>query len=365
MKNTRILVLAVALIMLTSLSACSNSSASPQSETPEPEVSEPSSPPSGQICLYGEGHGIEKILDKEFELWYEYYNDEGMRHLFIEYPYYTAEFLNIWMRSDGNGILEKIYRDLEGTQSYNRYIMEFFKKIKSECPDTIFHGTDVGHQYITTGKRFLEYLEENDMEGSEQYLLAQEAIEQGKNYYGHSDHVYRENMMAENFIREFDKLNGESVMGIYGSAHTGLDEMDYNTRSVPCMANQLKERYGDSVRSEDLSWLAVDPQRVDIIAVNGKEFEASYFGKQDLAEFSEEYAYREFWRLENAYDEFKDRPKTSTVLPYHNYPMPIATGQVFVIDYIKTDGSVERMYYRSDEGYVWEGTPSTEEFTAE
>ena len=41
--------------------------------------------------------------------------------------------------------------------------------------------------------------------------------------------------------------------------------------------------------------------------------------------------------------------------------MLIETGQVFVIDYTKTDGSVERKYYRSD-GYVWNGLPSTEQF---
>lgn len=59
---------------------------------------------------------------------------------------------------------------------------------------------------------YLEYLKSNNLEGSEQYLLAQEAIEQSRHYYGHSDHVYRENMMVENFIREFDKLSDESVM---------------------------------------------------------------------------------------------------------------------------------------------------------
>ena len=33
--------------------------------------------------------------------------------------------------------------------------------------------------------------------------------------------------MVENFTREFDKLSGESIMGIYGAAHTGLEAMDY------------------------------------------------------------------------------------------------------------------------------------------
>ncbi|ACL70320.1 hypothetical protein [Halothermothrix orenii] len=320
-----------------------------QSDTPAP-----SSQSSGQIYLYGEMHGVDKILDKEFKLWYDYYHNQNMRHLFLELPYYTAEFLNIWMQSDSDDILNNLYFDWANTAGCNPEHKEFFKKIKIHCPETIFHGTDVGHQYNTTGVRFLKYLRSNNLEDSEQYLIAKEVIEQGKKYHFDKDHVYRENMMVKNFIREFDKLKGESIMGIYGAAHTGLEAMNH-TNSVPCMANQLKERYGDAIHSVDL--------RVDIIQVGGKEYKAMYFGKQELTRF-EDYAYREFWRLENAYEDFEDRPKTGNILPYNNYPMLIETGQVFVIDYIKEDGSVIRKYFRSD-GLVWENLPCTEEFIVE
>lgn len=56
----------------------------------------------------------------------------------------------------------------------------------------------------------------------------------------------------------------------------------------------------------------------------------------------QDYVYREFWRLENAYDDFKDKPMAGDFLPNNNYPMLIETGQIFVIDYAKTDGSVVR-----------------------
>ena len=267
------------------------------------------------------------------------------------------------MQSDVDDVLEELYKDWEGTASHNPYTKEFYKRIKSEYPDTIFHGTDVGHQYHSTGQRYLKYLEENNLESSEKYLLTQETIKQGQYYYEHSDDVYRENKMVENLICEFDKLNGESIMGIYGGAHTNFEAMDYMTNSVPCMAKQLKERYGDAIYSEDLSWLMkeTEPLKVDTIKVKEKDYEASYFGKQDLTGFKD-YAYREFWRLENAYEDFKDEKKTGDVLPYDNYPMLIETGQIFIIDVTKTDGSVERLYYRSD-GYIWNGQPSTEQFT--
>lgn len=358
MKNSKILMIVVLLIMILSLNACSVND--------EPvDLNEPSEKLSGQIYLYGEHHGVEKILVKELEIWGEHYQNENMRHLFIEFPYYTAELLNLWMHSDSDEILDEIYNDWEGTQSKNPYVKEFYKKIKILYPETIFHGTDVGHQHETTGQRFLKYLQENDLKNTEHYLLTQEAIVQGSYYYKHSADAYRENKMAENFIREFDKLKDENVMGIYGGAHTDFNAMDYMTNSVPNMASQLKEIYGDNIFSENLSWILkdIEPLQTGIIFINQKNYEASYFGKQDLTGFRD-FALREFWRLENAYEDFKDNNKTGDVLPYNEYPMLIEEEQVFVIDITKTDGSVNRLYYRSD-GYIWNRLQSTEQFVIE
>ncbi len=180
---------------------------------------------SGEIFLYGENHSVEEILEKEFELWSSYYQNDGMRELFVELPYYTAEYMNVWMKSDD---------------------------------------------------------------------------------------AYRENTMAENFIREFDSLNGVNVMGIYGAAHTNIEAMAHNTNSVPCMANQLYQKYGDALHTEDLTSMAL---RTDTIQIGEKEYTALYFGEEDLSTVFPDYQCREFWRLENAYDDFKDNAKTGNVLP--------------------------------------------------
>lgn len=100
-----------------------------------------------------------------------------------------------------------------------------------------------------------------------------------------------------------------------------------------------------------------EPLRVDKLTVNGKDYKAPYFGEQDISSWSK-YAKREFWRLENAYDDFKDKERTNSVLPYNNYNMNIKAEQVFVIDYTNNDGCVERKYYISD-GTVWQNMPST------
>ncbi|OMD70905.1 hypothetical protein [Paenibacillus odorifer] len=357
----------IVILVVSSLTACDNSTAGKRaSKSAQPTIVTPVvAQASGSIYLYGEAHGVAKILDKEYKLWSQYYHNEGMRHLFVELPYFTAEYLNLWMQSDNDDILEEIYDDWERTRSHNPDVKEFYKKIKSECPETIFHGTDIGHQYETNGSRYLSYLVANDLGESEKYTLTMEAIRQGRVFYSKEDGVYREDTMTENFIREFEKLGNESVMGIYGSAHTGLDEMDYKTQSIPCMGNQLQEHYGDNIYSENLSWIAkdIEPSRVDYISLQGKEYAASYFGKQDLNGFKD-YAYREFWRLEDAYEDIKDLPLVDNYLPYDNYLMPIEVGQVFVVNSTKTDGSVQRDYYLSS-GQVVEGVNSTQQFTAE
>ncbi len=126
------------------------------------------------------------------------------------------------------------------------------------------------------------------------------------------------------------------------------------------ITNQLNAQYGEALQTKDLT-LVDGAYRVDTLQVQGKEYTASYFGKTDLSEIFPDYQYREFWRLESAYNDFKDCPTTDNVLPYNNYPMEIEKGQVFVIDYTKADGSVIREYHRAD-GNTWHGSPVTEEF---
>ncbi len=105
----------------------------------------------------------------------------------------------------------------------------------------------------------------------------------------------------------------------------------------------------------------IDVIRKDKIRIAGKEYEASYFGEQDLASFSELYVKRKYWRLEDAYADLNDRPMLDEVLPYNNYPpIHIEIGQVFVIDYYKVDGTIVRKYFIAD-GTVWENMLCTRE----
>lgn len=284
-------------------------------------------------------------MDREIELWRDHYFNEDLRHFFIEHPYYTAEYLNVWMQSEDDIILDRIFP----------YVFrDFYLRIKDECPETVFHGIDIGRpEYSGHSNFYLAYLLRNHLEDSEQYRITLATIRQGQTYnseIGDSAQAYRENMMAANFIREFDSLNGESAAGFFGALHTGLYAMDL-TRIIPCLAGQLRERYGDAVFSEDLSWMSKEtaPQRIETISVNGKEYTALYYGVSE-AYWEPGQATCGFWRLENAYNDFRVYPAAGVTarLSGDYFPMLLERRQIYMIEYTSEDGAVLRRYYRYD-----------------
>ena len=169
-------------------------------------------------------------------------------------------------------------------------------------------------------------------------------------------------------MRELDALDAEKktdIMGIYGAAHTQLDGMEYTTGSVPCMANQLYQKYGERIVSKDLRAAGKDlteetePALVEeTLEIAGKTYTAVYLGEQDTSTWSDKAVSRKFWRVEDAYADFTTQPKTDDVLPYNNYPVPVQEGQAFALEYILKDGTAEWKYYAAD-GTVWQDMPST------
>ena len=205
-----------------------------------------------RIMLYGETHGQQLYNEIEFDLWKGYY-DEGCRSLFVELPYYTAEYLNIWMKEDSDEIIDQIFEDIKGTACSTESDYEFYQKIKQQCPETVFYGTDVGHQYDVTGARYLEYLESIGQKGSKNYRLAEECIEQGRRYReeGSNNGIseFRESSMTDNFVAAYARCGSDRIMGIYGSYHTDLTNKDL-------MAGRIKERLKDKMSSVDITSIA-------------------------------------------------------------------------------------------------------------
>lgn len=293
---------------------------------------------SGQIFLYGEAHGVEVILEDELRLWEKYYHEDGMRHLFVELAYYDSEILNMWMQEGNDNILDEWFEGLKRTAAYTESVKDFYRQIKKSCPKTIFHGTDVGHQYDTTGRRYLEYLELQGKEDTEEYRLAEEAAEQGRYYKENSnDDEYREGKMAENFIREFDKLDGLSVMGIYGGAHTAIGGTARGTQSVPCMANQLHGRYGGTV----VQYLSRGFLETDIADKNYRVLYINTFLN------GAECVCRDFIWVKDAYDDFKDNKPSGKIIYEDNFPDEVREGDIYIVVDKYEDATSEKFYYRA------------------
>lgn len=321
--------------------------------TPEPEL--PAE--GGAIFLYGEKHSDPACIARELELW-DYFYAQGMRHLFIEDSYFGAEFLNLWMAADNDEILDQIYEDIVGTQAHSELTLLFYHTIKEKNPETVFHGVDVGHQSSTTGKRYLDYLESIGQKDSEAYALAEENSRQGNEFYrlfrsgsGYWEPwLYREQCLAENFRREYDQLGNESIMGIFGAAHavTSAQADFYFSPDTITMAMMLEESYGSRIRSVNLEYEVYRDYALETMTINGKEYVAERCAVMDLDGY-EGYQSQVFWKLLDAYDDFKDCPMHGEKAACSAFPLPIEPCQVYVVDYIKSNGETERQIFRTDE----------------
>lgn len=305
------------------------------------------------IYLVGETHGEPEIMKRELELWQHYYSEEKFRHLFMEIGYVQELILNEWMKASSDELFDRMFEDLSGTAFHTQEQIQFFKDIKQNCPETIFHGTDIGHQFASTGVWYLERMKKSD--DSEKCKLLTENNFQAEKYYETQSDAYRENCMTENFIRAYRLLSeGTKIMGIYGSAHTELNAKSID-KKTDCMAKQLNKHFtkifGECIISSlNLSDIKSfrEPQTVTFLEINGKEYKTSYFGTANLKGYVEGYDSRDFYRIENHKEDFQNCRTTSDYLPYSNYPTAVLDGDIYLIVYKKTDGSTEKRFYRAD-----------------
>lgn len=303
----------------------------------------------GEIYLLGESHSNAAMTAKELELWGECY-DQGMRDLFVEFPYYMGEYLNLWMDAPDDTILTQIFADISDTAGASQVVWDFFHTIKEQYPETVFHGTDVGHCYETMGARYLAYLEQTGQKDSEAYRITLENIEQGRSYYEDhdGDYAYREPLMVQNFQRAYDALPaGTSVMGIYGAEHTNPGELD-PTGSAPNMASQLQEIYGDKLHSTDLTATVEETGRAgetQTVTIGGQAYTAVLLAAYRRPATGEGEAY---WQVPGAYDVAKGLPLSNIVYPLPNFPCETEQGQVYIVETTQSDGTVERNFCRTD-----------------
>ena len=295
-----------------------------------------------QILLCGEDHTDAACMERELSLWRARYA-AGDRDLFLEMGAATAELLNRWMTTGDESFWELVYRNWEGTASQTPERERFFRTIRAACPETVFHGIDVEHQYKTTGAFCLALLEKEGRQGSEAYRKALRSVEQAQRFYEgwdgdllSRDNAYREDTLAENFRREYESLGRKRVMGIFGAAHTDPCGPDFYTGTTPSMAAQLRARCGGAVACRDLRGEDL-PERTTL-TIAGTEYRAVYYGEYPIRNMG---LLRSgaFWRLTDAYETFSRWEGSGDNLPGNEYPMAVRSGEAYAIHYRCWDGT--------------------------
>ena len=295
-----------------------------------------------QILLCGEDHTDAGCKEQELALWRARYA-AGDRDLFLEMGAATAELLNRWMTTGDESFWDLVYRNWEGTLAQTELTEDFYRQLRADCPETVFHGIDLEHQYKTTGAFCLALLEKEGRQGSEAYRKALRSVEQAQRFYEgwdgdllSRDNAYREDTLAENFRAEYESLGRKRVMGIFGAAHTDPCGPDFYTGTTPSMGAQLKARYGGGILCRDLRGENL-PERTTL-TIAGTEFEAIYYGdypitRRDILRSGE------FWRLTDAYETFSQWEGSGDNLPGNEYPMAVRSGEAYAIHYRCWDGT--------------------------
>ena len=303
------------------------------------------------LYLYGEIHGSEVINYTEFELWNNFYKT-GLRHLFMELPYFYTGFINRWMKMKDDQILDELFiGDVVGDSEYDR---NFFKQIKELCPETVFHGTDIGHKFDTLGTAYLKSLSPY----SNEYKITSENISQAKEYYDFiqeskngdysaGSHI-REKYMAKNFIRELESVNSCDIVGIYGEAHLFSDSAD--TFGIEQnMLSMIEKYYANGINIEKtLVRDIITPIKKIKSIIFGKEYDISFFGGL-YTPWDENADYITFSKIENAFSHFKNLSKKDNIIPASMYPVTVLKNDVFIIESFKNRKSVMKQLFICDD----------------
>ena len=295
-----------------------------------------------QILLCGEDHTDAGCKEQELALWRERYA-AGDRDLFLEMGAATAELLNRWMTTGEESFWDLVYWNWEGTLAQTEQTENFYRQLRANCPETVFHGIDLEHQYRTTGRFCLALLEKEGRQGSEAYRKVLRSVEQAERFYEgwdgdlfSRDNAYREETLAENFRREYESIGRRRVMGIFGAAHTDPYGPDYYTATVPSMGARLKERYGGGILCRDLRGDDL-PEKTTLTAA-GTEYEAIYYGEYPITR-RDILRSGEYWRLADAYDALSQWERSGDALPGNEYPMSVRAGEAYAIHYTCWDGT--------------------------
>ena len=216
----------------------------------------------GQIFIFGEAHGDQGILEEELKIRDNYYNNYGLRHLFIEFSIIWAGRLNLYMKSPNDDIWNSMFIPNINSNMGTIHYYNFIKTIKEKYPETVFHGIDgSGGGKVSNIDSYVDNLIDLGIIDSSQYYDTKEQLI-GANYFTDyrntkEGELFREEQMAKNIINEWNKLGNINIVGFFGAQHTNKNGTDFIFKDVPNTGQILSKNLGDEIfYSEDLTSFA-------------------------------------------------------------------------------------------------------------
>ena len=127
---------------------------------------------NSKMFLTGENHGVKANIELRIKFLKYYKERTNFKYYLCELPYSMTYFLNIYLETKDENILDNIYEPLKGTDAWNKdeydywgYLYEFNKELPRD-DKIILIGPDIEHQ-PQNAIRFMKYcLDKNHVPGT-------------------------------------------------------------------------------------------------------------------------------------------------------------------------------------------------------
>lgn len=248
------------------------------------------------IYLVGEHHAIAKNYDIQLYMIKYLNKHQGVKHIISEIGYCDAQLLNKYLEAGDSSILENLMNNLKGTFSYTKELKEFYeglyeynKTLKDGEKLTVI-GIDLQHQTIT-GIDYLLSLVPDASDIPEVIKDDVEALNSAKEDKAHraellnsvlestvkNEETYkkfmpenyehfkrgvknivqlfecsssgdmfmkvREEKIIENFIYQYEEINGSKCFGMFGGFHTILNTSPHDGNGEYNFATYINDVY--------------------------------------------------------------------------------------------------------------------------
>lgn len=124
-------------------------------------------------------------------------------------------------------------------------------------------------------------------------------------------------------------------MAIFGNAHVSYDQVTMESQTYTSLAKLLSDHFDDRVVRTDLSDallndLLEDAISYDEMIIGDKTYQVAYYGNNEFTGNEMILSY-DYFRVIDAFEDFKDYPQSDGIIYPHSYPMKLSDQEIYLI----------------------------------